>query len=141
MYLQAVSKKGNEYLGYRFATFTFYSMQPNETLANAFIFNAFLNNALQAAVCQYMLESMTFYATGSNALLMTYKIKYSTSMIYYKEKVNMFTFALLFFSSITLISLIIKGAGRMNFSEITGKKKKDEKDKKKGTSEELIKNK
>lgn len=118
-------------------------MQPNETLANAFIFNAFLNNALQAAVCQYMLESMTDYAKGSNALLMAYKIKYSTSMIYYKEKVNMFTFALLFFSFVTLISLIIKGAGRMNFSEITnvvtGKKKQDGKDKKKGTSEELIK--
>ena len=51
MYLLSVAKKGNETLGYRFATFTFYSMQPNETLANAFIFNAFLNCALQAAVC------------------------------------------------------------------------------------------
>ena len=69
---------------------------------------------------------MTFYATGSNALLMAYKIKYSNSMIYYKDKVNMFTFALLFFSSLTLISLIWKGANRINFADIV--KKKDPKD-------------
>jgi hypothetical protein len=36
-------------------------METNETLANAFIFNAFLNCALQAAIVQYLLESMTFY--------------------------------------------------------------------------------
>lgn len=46
IYLQAVSRKGNETLGYRFACFTFFSMESNETLANAFIFNAFLNCAL-----------------------------------------------------------------------------------------------
>jgi hypothetical protein len=106
IYLQAVSRKGNETLGYRFATFTFYSMQSNETLADAFIFNALLNCALQAAIVQYLLESMTFYAAGSNALRMSYEIKYSTMMVYYKEKVNMFSFLLLFFSAITVISLV-----------------------------------
>ena len=46
LYLQSVARTGNENLGYRYATFTFYSMEPNETLANAFIFNALLNCAL-----------------------------------------------------------------------------------------------
>lgn len=127
IYLQAVSRKGNETLGYRFATFTFYSTEPNETLAEAFIFNALLNCALQAAIVQYLLESMTFYAAGSNALLISYRIKYSSMMIYYDEKVNMFSFLLLFFSAITVISLVYQGANRINF---TDKKKTDAKPKK-----------
>lgn len=127
LYLQAVSRKGNETLGYRFACFTFYAMETNETLANAFIFNAFLNCFLQAAQVQYLLESMTFYATGSNAALMSYKIKYSKMMIYYKEKVNMFSFFLIGFSIITLLAMVIAGANRIDFTQLKAKKKDDSK--------------
>lgn len=121
-FLQAVGKKGNETLGYRFATFTFYSMQPNETLANAFIFNALLNCALQAAIVQYLLQSMTYYANNSNALLMSYKIRYSNMMCYFKGRINIFEALLLLFSILTVLSLIWQGANRINFTE---KSKKD----------------
>jgi len=168
LYLQTVCRTGNENLGYRYATFTFYSMEPNETLANAFIFNALLNCALQAAIVQYLVESMTVYTMGSNSLLMAYKIKYSRMMVYTHEKkiyageetlsmVNMFTLILVTFSIITALGLVYAGANRINFKEIVdkvgdkvksdkpkeedekkGKKKTDKKKKDDGLKEELI---
>jgi hypothetical protein len=65
-----------------------------------------LNCALQAAIVQYLLESMTYYAAGSNALLMAYKIKYSNMFCYFRGQVNLFGLILLLFSIITVISLI-----------------------------------
>ena len=83
--------------------------------------------AMAPAQAQYLLESMTFYATGSTAALMSYKIKYSKMMIYYKEKVNMFSFFLIGFSIITLLAMVIAGANRIDFTQLKAKKKDDSK--------------
>lgn len=57
-------------------------------------------------------------------------------MVYYHEKVNMFSFLLLIFSAITVISLVIQGANRINF---TDRKKEDPKaNSKQPEKEELI---
>jgi len=113
-------------------------MQPNETLANAFIFNALLNCALQAAIVQYLVQSMTTYANKANVLLDMYKIKGSNMFCYYKGQINIFEILLMFFSILTVISLIWAGANRINFSEIGKKKEVKKQENKKPLTQELI---
>lgn len=53
VYLLAVTFKGNQTIGFRFASPTFYPMRPNETQLNSFMFNILLMNACSLGVTMY----------------------------------------------------------------------------------------
>ena len=61
LYLLAVTIKGNQTLGFRFASPLFYPLRKNETQLNAFMFNVLLLNACSLGIVQYCAANFTSY--------------------------------------------------------------------------------
>ena len=120
---------GNDQIGQRFATITFYPMHLNETLLNSFIANGAFRNSVCIGVKQYAVRMFDAWTQGS--------ISYQEAVIAKNTKLwlriaGISIFDLIFLLSIvmTIIIIAINGSGRIRYNDILDEKGKPKKDRK-----------
>ena len=82
LYLFATTFKGNQTIGFRFASPTFYPMRSNETQLNAFMFNILILNASSLGATMFCCEQLNSYTSKSYLYKYTTLFKYSDFMFW-----------------------------------------------------------
>lgn len=111
------SAHGNETIGVRFATFTFYAMKENETLFSAFIANGTFRNVAITGVKQYSILMFNSWTRGS----VGYKeaILQNHSRIWFKiAGTSIFDYLFILAIIMTIIIIAVKGSGRIRYNDI-----------------------
>ena len=132
IFSQALAETGNEKLGFNFALLTYYSKAPGETQFNAFMASNWLDNVIAAAIIQQNIGNIfANYAKGSFIYWVSIEFRYSR-LNPELFGTSFYTYILLFFFLITLISVAFIGANRIRYTDVqaaASSKKKGEKSK------------
>jgi len=123
-YLLLAALHGNQTLGFRFSCFTFYPLRSNETQLNSFLFNALISNTLTSSIIQFNCQELRLYLHKTYVFQLFVKIKNANGFIYF-FKYNVFIYATIGVSVLTLLFLLVKSGMRIRFSDDKKKKKKD----------------
>jgi hypothetical protein len=107
--------------------------RPNETQLNSFLFNAMLLNFFSTAIIHMTCLQLDKLVIDTYIYQLLQFTGYTTFFRKFTQY-SVFSFALLGFSCITLITLLIRGGRRLKYSELEksmngkkkGKKSKDE---------------
>lgn len=104
--------------------------RPNETQFNSFLFNATLLNFFSTAII-YMTCLQLDLLVNKTYIYQLLKLTGYTTFFRVFNKYQVFSAALLGFSILTLLTLLIKGGSRLKFSELEKTMEKDGKGSKK----------
>lgn len=113
-YLLAVTFKGNQTIGFRFASPTFYPMRANETQLNSFMFNILILNASSLGATMYVCDQLDAYTKKSFLYSFTLLFKYSDIMFYFTENLVIGQIITIL-SFLTVLLNLSKGGYRLRF--------------------------
>lgn len=139
LYLLAVTQKGNQTIGFRFASPTFYPMRPNETQLSSFLFNILILNCSSLGVTLFGCSQMSAYTSRSYLYKYMLIFQYSDFMFYITQNLVIGQLMAIL-CVLTILLNYCKGSYRLRFSDLAkkyGKKEKEGK-KTKGKKESLL---
>ena len=120
LYLTACIFKGNQTMGFRFASPTFYPMRSNETQMSSMMFNVLILNLCSMPIMFSVCELMPSYAQGLNIFKIDQIIRYS-SLMWWITYYSLVTKGCLFISLLTIVFNVCFGGYRLKFSDLDKK--------------------
>ena len=117
LYFIWITHHGNKTLGQRHAFFTFYHMRENETLLNSFIANTMFKSLVSIGALQWTVLLYAEWTKGSFVTTIAV-FNESNSMNVRLFNTSIFDYLLLIFVLIALISIGIRGSGRIRYNDV-----------------------
>ena len=120
LYITACCFKGNQTLGFRFASPTFFPMRSNETQFSSFMFNVLILNLCSMPIMFSVCDLMESYTKSLTIYKIDQTIRYS-DLMYWITYYNLVTKGCLFISLFTILFNICFGGYRLKFSDLDKK--------------------
>ena len=117
LYFIWVTNHGNSTIGQQHALFTFYHVKENETLLNAFIANIAFNNLVSMAALHYTTLIFYTWTQGCVVLRIAMFNKWSVMNLNIKGY-NIFDCICILSVLLTLVSIAVRGSGRIRYNDV-----------------------
>lgn len=112
---------GNDTIGQRFATFTFFPMKENETLLSSFLANTAFRVFVVTGVRQY--TTLIFASWTRGSISYQQAVIARNSEIFFKiADISFFDYIFIISVIVTCITIAFKGSGRIRYNDIIEEK-------------------